>query len=325
MYNIITKLGNIFCASRRFPLPPRPREGGYALIITLFVTAILVAVIVEYAYGVYVSTARAAIFKDSQRAGLLAGNGVELAERALEDLTRRTPNMTSPPEGLVFTRTEAGMTVEIRVVDELSRISSNVVYEKTGVENGRISSSFSVLLDVLGLDPHLKVTLSDWIDADDEPRIYGAEAADHYGALADPYRPRNGYPATTDELLMVKGFSPEVYRALKDYVSPYNTGGLVNINTAPGAVIMALSEEITEDLADDVIRRREEAPFKDRSEIIKVPGFETLGFGLQDKITVESRVYRVISRATSGEITREVEAVVHVGKGGGGLLYWREG
>lgn len=298
------------------------REGGYALIITLFVTAILVAVIVEFAYGVYVSTARAAIFRDSQRASLMAGNGVELAAKALEEITRRRPNMTMDEKGLVFTRTDAGMTLEIRVVDELSKLSPHVVYEKTGVDNANVGGPYARLLDLLGLEAHLMETLSDWIDADDEPRVRGGEAADYYGGLPEPYSPRNGYLDTTDELLMVKGYDRDVYKTIKDYVSPYNTVGLVNVNTAPKTVLRALDDEISGELADEIIRQRAEAPFRDRSDIIKVQGLETIGIGLQNKITVDSRTYRVYSKAASGDVTREVEAVVEVGKG---FIYWREG
>ena len=42
-------------------------EAGFALVVTLLVTAVLVAVVVEFAYSVYVATARAANFSDSQR------------------------------------------------------------------------------------------------------------------------------------------------------------------------------------------------------------------------------------------------------------------
>ena len=297
-------------------------QAGYALIITLFVTAMLVAVIVEFAYGVYIASERAAIFRDTQRAGLMAGNGVELAAKALDEMTKRRPHMTMPEEGLEFTRVEDGMEVRIRVVDELSRLSTRVVYEKTGVENGPVSSQFSTLLLGLGLDPHLKDTLSDWIDADGEPRIHGGEVLDYYSALPRPYAPGNGYVATVDELRMVKGFDAGAFNALSPYLSPYNIAGLVNVNTATKKVIMALSPEITEELADALLKRRLEVPFKDSSEIMKVPGFETLGFGLQGRITTESRVYRVFSEAVAGEAAREVEAVVEVGKG---FLYWREG
>ena len=84
---------------------------------------------------------------------------------------------------------------------------------------------------------------------------------------------------------------------------------------------MSLAPEITADLADGLITHRKSTPFRDRSEVMNVVGFDTIGFNLQDKIIVTSDVFRVYSKATVGETTREVEAVVRPGSG---ILYWRE-
>lgn len=299
----------------------RGGDEGYALILTLFMTALLVAVIVEFAYSVYVSTARAANFTGSQRAALLAANGVELGEKALALMLAQDPFLRVEKDGFTFTKTDGDLSVEIRAVDELSRISTAVVYTDTGVVNDKVHGSYSRLLEHLGLDAHLTDTLADWIDSDDEPRIYGAEGVDFYRALPRPYDPKNGGLESLEELLMIKGYTPEVFNAISPYVTVYNTRGLVNINTAPESVLMALSEDITEELAAELVRYRKQSRFKDRSDVMKVPGFETIGFTLQDRVVVQSRLFRIYSRASAGGAVREVEAVVNVGKS---VLYWRE-
>ncbi len=296
-------------------------EQGYALILTLFVTALLVAVVVEFAYSIYVSTARAANFTGSQRAALLAANGVELGGKALGLLLTQDPYMGVAKDGFTFTRTDGDLSVEIRAVDELSRISTAVVYAGTGVVNDKVKGSYSRLLERLKLDPHLADTLADWIDSDDEPRMYGAEGVDFYQALPRPYQPKNNDLESLEELLMIKGYTQEVFNAISPYVTVYNTEGLVNINTAPESVLMALSEDITEELAAELIRYRQESPFKDSSDVMKVPGFETIGFTLQNRVVVRSRLFRIYSRASAGGAVREVEAVVNVGQS---VLYWRE-
>ncbi|MDP2690370.1 MAG: type II secretion system protein GspK, partial [Deltaproteobacteria bacterium] len=159
------------------------------------------------------------------------------------------------------------------------------------------------------------------IDGNGEPRHYGAEATDYYSRLPKPYEPGNRYLRSIDELLMVKGYTTEVFKAIAPFVTGYSPDGLVNINTAPQEVLMSLSDDVNSDLAARIMEFRKETPFKDRSGIMKVPGFETIGFALQDRITAQSSVYRIFSRAVAGEAVREVEAVVRVG---GGVLYWRE-
>ena len=54
---------------------------------------------------------------------------------------------------------------------------------------------------------------------------------------------------------------------------------------------------------------------------MKVDGFETIGFELQNRVVVKSRLFRIYSRARAAESVREVEAVVNIG---GSVLYWRE-
>ncbi|WKZ32654.1 MAG: type II secretion system minor pseudopilin GspK [Thermodesulfobacteriota bacterium] len=299
----------------------RPVEGGFVLIAALVILAVLAAIVTEFVYRVHVSTSRASNFAEGQRAALLAGKGVELAQEALKEMLKSGPNIAIDKDGLLFTASEGGASVVVRVHDELGKASLRTVYPN-GVENGRTHAVFSRLLEGLGIKGRegLEDALADWIDGDDQPRAYGAEGPEHYLRLKSPYEARNGYPGSIGELLMIKGFSPEVLSMLKPFVSPYNTDGLINVNTAPLEVLLALSDEMTEELARNLIKRRMERPFRDRSEIMKVPGFEEAGYGLMDGIKVESRIFSVHSRATSGEVSREIEAVFEAEKG---VLYWR--
>lgn len=296
------------------------KERGYVLIITLLVTTLLVAVIVEFAYNVYVSTARAANFSQSQRAALLAANGVELGAEALKLLIAQDPYLITK-DGLTFTKTEGDMSVTVRAVDERSKLSTAVVYRDTGVTNDKIHKSYSALLKLLTLEPNLTDTLADWIDSDSEPRRYGAEGRDFYRGLRSPYDPRNSYLGSLEELLMIKDYDKSVLDALSPYVTVHNNDGLVNINTAPAKVIMALSENITAELAEELLRYRKEFGIKKRADIMKVPGFKTIGFELQDRVVTTSRLFRIYSKARAADSEREIEAVVNVGKS---ILYWRE-
>ncbi len=299
-------------------------EGGFVLVLVLLVTAVLVAVVVEFAYGVYVSTSMAANFRDSQRAGVLATDAIVLARSALVEMTRLQPHMTMDPEGLVFARRDGDMEVTLRIVDERSRVSTRVVYTDTGVVNDNAMEVYAGLLSVLELDSRIIDPLADWIDADSDPRIYGGEELDYYQRLATPYAPKNAYISSPGELGMIKGYTPDVLSTLAPFISAFNDIGTININTAPREVLMSLSEEITGPLADAIITKRRESSFTDRSEITSVPGLETIGISVLNKIVVESDTFRVYSKARAGEAVREVEAVVRLGGQGAGFLYWVE-
>ncbi|HBG47821.1 MAG TPA: hypothetical protein DDW94_12660 [Deltaproteobacteria bacterium] len=296
-------------------------ESGLALVTVLLVTAVLATLVTDFIYRTYIASSRAGNLRDSARAALIAGDGVALARAGLEEFLKKDANIVMDPTGMVFSQPVGeDLSVEIRAVDERARLSTRIAYPLTGVLEPKAHGSFLRLLKVVKAEDSLADQLVDWIDSDTTPRGRGAEES-YYMTLAEPYKPRNNYPESVDELLLVKGFTPEVLRSIGPYITPYVPDGLVNINTAPRTVLMALTEEMTGELADEIIKYRNKTPFRDRSDVMKVPGFEKTGFGLQDRVTATSRLFRVYSRAKSGEVIREVEAVVQVG---GGILYWRE-
>ena len=80
--------------------------------------------------------------------------------------------------------------------------------------------------------------IEDWRDEDDDPRTSGAEGS-YYRTLGDAYDCKNGPFENVEELLLVKGISPAVYRNVEPYVTVYGSGRL-NLNTAPEAVLRSL-------------------------------------------------------------------------------------
>ncbi len=302
-------------------MPSLKSERGFALIVTIVVTALLVAVIVEFVYRAYISTARADNFYGSQRAAVLAANGVEVATGVMKLLLKSTPYLRMEEGNLYFSRSESDYRIDITVEDELARLSTDVVYTKTGVVVESAWEPFKGLVEQLGLTPDMVDTLADWIDGDDEPRSYGAESLDYYMSLQTPYRSANTPLVSSEELMMIKGYTPEVFNLLMPHVTVYNPKRRVNINTASKTVLKALSEDMTDYMADGVIEYRMAEPFRSVSDIMKVPGFETVGIDMQDRIRVESDTFRVVSRATAGGAVREVEAVVVTD---GRVLYWRQ-
>jgi len=301
----------------------RPGESGFVLVVVLLITAVLVAVVVEFAYSVYLATARSGNFMNGQKAALLAGRGAEFAGAALDDMLKRSPYLTIEKGGLVFMESEGEMTITIRIVDEKGKVSLRTVFEQNGVKNDKVYDEYSRLLENLGVKDSsaLEGTLADWIDSDDEPRLYGAEAADYISEYNRAYKPANAYIDCVDDLLMIKGYGPKVFAMVSPFVSANNENGLVNINTAPKEVLMALSGDMTEELVDGIIDARAKAPFRNTGDLLKVKGFETLGFGLQSSITVESDTFRIYTSVASGEIERRAEAIYRTGKG---FIYWRE-
>ncbi|MEQ1440558.1 type II secretion system minor pseudopilin GspK [Fontimonas sp. SYSU GA230001] len=112
----------------------------------------------------------------------------------------------------------------------------------------------------------------DWIDADSEPTGFdGAEDTEYLGRSPLPYRVPNRPMVSVSELLAVKGMSREVYAQLRDWVAalppPKNQFKIepINVNTAPEAVLRALTSQPTPEL-EAFMRERVEKPAESTSD-----------------------------------------------------------
>lgn len=72
-----------------------------------------------------------------------------------------------------------------------------------------------------------------------ETDVIGFYSDHYYENLEYPYPPKKKDFETPDELLLVKGMTPAVYRRLLDFITIYGNGA-VNINTASAPVLAAL-------------------------------------------------------------------------------------
>jgi general secretion pathway protein K len=132
----------------------------------------------------------------------------------------------------------------------------------------------------------------DWIDADDNvislPFLrndnMGAESA-YYMKLNPSYKCRNAPLDTVDELLLVKGITPETYARIRKYVTAYGEGK-VNINSAPKEVIESLSGKMDSGLAQAIIDRRNFKFFETIAELRQFPWMTDAVYNeIKDKLT----------------------------------------
>ncbi len=301
-------------------------EKGLALIIVLLITAFLVTVITEIVYAVHRYGEMASLYTNGERASLLASGGVLLTGSLLSEKFESESGVTVlyADETDRIIRDSDGE-VRITLADEQGKVSLNSLVTSNGGINIEKYEIFARLVDTLELPRELPDTLTDWLDKDNEPRkTFGAETKDYYGNLKKPYRAKNSTLDSVDELLLVKGFIPKAVKALRPYVTVH-TDGLININTAPKEVIMALDKQITGDMAETVISKRADSPIESATELRDIPGFSTIAVGLQKRVTVKSTKFGLTSRANVGGSVRVVEAVIlQSGSVEPTVLYWRE-
>ncbi len=88
--------------------------------------------------------------------------------------------------------------------NESARLNLNTILLADGAGDDVARSR---LMALPGMTEPIADAILDWIDADDQPRMLGAER-DYYSSLEVPYLPRNGPLGSIEELLLVRDVTP---------------------------------------------------------------------------------------------------------------------
>lgn len=71
------------------------------------------------------------------------------------------------------------------------------------------NASFETLRQVSGMTDEMASAIVDWRDPDDEPSGTGGAESPYYGSLPQPYNAKNGPFESVEELLLVRGVTPQ--------------------------------------------------------------------------------------------------------------------
>ncbi|GFO69372.1 type II secretion system protein K [Geomonas limicola] len=305
-------------------------ERGFALVITLIVTALLVALLAEFVNEVYVDTSHSHNFVASQQASILAESGIQGGYQLLQysALLRAGASYSALTEKWAqpFSYDTGDGTVTVTIEEESGKLDLNAVV----TENGKYLDGAEVALRLfknLKLSPDLVDVIMDWGDLNDAPNPAGAETS-YYKTLKAPYKAKNGKFYTVEELGLLKGFTPTIVAKLKPFVTVGNGSNQVkvNINTAPKEVLLALDESMTEDLVQRILDYRKTTPIK-AADVKNITGLDRVYNSISLKIGFMGSLYRIHSEGKVGDSIAVVEAVVPVSEGTGiptSTIYWRE-
>lgn len=304
-------------------------ESGFALILTLVITALMVAVVVEMIHQVYVDTSLSRGFRDGQQASLLAESGATGVAKLLQTgLLGRTYTSLSDPWATPIKLDDEVGSLEITIIEESGKINVNGLVTPIGDYEPFTLAALQRLGTRLQLPVETWGAVADWIDSDDMPRSGGAETP-YYRALKPPYSARNGALMTLTELSLVKGVTPDILDKLRPLLTIYSDQAgspvsTVNINTASKEVLAALDERIDDRMAEQIVDERRLQPFKTTGELSRVPGLDTIATGLGGRITVKGNLFRIISVARVKDSGKTVEVVVRLSGGTPEFLSWQE-
>jgi general secretion pathway protein K len=301
----------------------RVQEKGIALFMVLWVLVLLSGIATEFCFAMRTEVNMVRNFKEQTEAYYIALAGLNRAiyellrnesslgqkkllvdekEDAAETSLRWRMNTDIPPSPF------AGGRFKVRIGNEAGKININTADEpvlKMMLNGFEIEEQEkSIIVD----------SIMDWRDKNDLHRMNGAEN-DYYQSLPDPYDCKNGDFDAIEELLMVRGITPEIfYGGLKNMVTAFKDdgskrgkvrrrsgkagGSKICINAAPRAMLLSLPQ-MTDDLAQSIIDFRKEADFKSLGEVSTLLGADVYG-AISRHITLTPSAYYEIE--SSGNI-----------------------
>lgn len=95
--------------------------------------------------------------------------------------------------------------------DESARLNLNALtwIETQAKALGQETAGRDLLMALPGMTEEVADAILDWLDEDEEAREFGAES-DYYSSLSPGYACRNGQLETVEELLLVRGVTPQL-------------------------------------------------------------------------------------------------------------------
>lgn len=334
-------------------------RGGSALVLVLWIMMLLSLLVVSLTFEAHVEAKITSFYRNRTKADYLARSGIELAELVMNKSDRlRGENSDVEEEDEEDTWQKPAKSLAegapINIEDELGEgtITLTIVPEPARRNVNKIDEEdWERIFEVAGVPeeywPELIESFYDWIDADDNSRVDGAETDDYYSTLEEPYEARNGPLDTVGELLLIKGFTRTILSGgvledgysddealrcsgIEDMLTTYGDGK-VNVNAATRRVLMTLPG-VDDIAADAIIEEREgwedsygeqEAePFDSSADFLsRIPA---LGAKIDEKVTIQSGIYRVTSVGTVHGVSRSVWCVASHSKDGLEILRWRE-
>jgi general secretion pathway protein K len=321
---------------------------GMALLMTILIISLILVMTLRFNSSMRSSLTSASNLQDAIALDNMSKSvfnsarailSVDAAESGYDTLHEDWANLEATAQffAYFFNRGRGGM----KITDHSGRLQINSLLHREGEDDSWIvnEDQKKVWLNLLSTeefefdeDEALNIieAIIDWLDEDDEPLGFGGAESTYYQGLDTPYSPRNGPMEFIEELLLVRGITSELYfgageiPGLASLVTPHGRDGKVNINTADAFVLGALSEQIDQDMVDDMLsfRDNEENDLGDPEWYeLTLPGDVIIS---PELITTSSSFFEISTEVATGNMRKKVRGMVERDpESSTALVYWK--
>src|SRR5260221_679639 len=264
---------------------PPFRQRGIALVLVIWV-AVLVLVVASS----FILERRSETLVVRNSASMARGEAIADAgvNRAVFEIYRIGPSAEQwKPDGTAYDWSFDGAAVKVEIRDESAKIDINTapdlllrgLFVSAGVADDEAVKLVDAILD--------------WRDADSLKRPNGAEEPE-YRAAGLSYRPANAPFQAIEELQLVLGMRPEIYRRIAPSITVFSRQAGINSPFARREVLLAIPG-VTTEVVDDYVARREAARTQGQP-LPTLPQAAAYGAGRSGVVSVRSGARRERTR-----------------------------
>ncbi len=322
-------------------------ENGVALLLTIWVLALLSVIVGEFCHAMRTEVNITRNFKEKTEAYYIGKAGLM---QAVVELIRieTTPPVIVNVEETQPLADEEKIDWRINIPMEDIPFGAGAFSVKIENEAGKININkadqnlLRMMLNSFELDDKEKDvivdSILDWRDNDDLRRLHGAED-EYYQSLPDPYRAKNDDFESVEELLLVKGITPEIFHGgLENIVTVYTdtnsatpvqtrrqrversksgfSYNKININYASQAMLRTLPQ-MTEELVREIInfRKEKDLTMPDVLEIVGAGAYTEMAPYITTSRDAKSPFFTIVSEGKSqlgGTITHHFEVTLKI-------------
>jgi type II secretory pathway component PulK len=301
-------------------------SSGYVLIIILIITTLLISIASEFIVVAQTNIGYGQKLKNRLRAGYLAKSGIQLCQFILyadlkgmgaEMITGKATDKDTDSYNDMWAINVPELPIEdgflkLEIVDENSKINLSVLANEFTDRTKFYYFTQNFLMN-MGLPLDIADAIHDWVDIDEQKMPYGAEGPDYYQTLSPPYDSKNNAMDSVDEMLLMKGMTPEIYYGFGGGNTEAEKREQNLVDDNKGNVDLSLDK--IEELAGEATAKKEEKRESERDRNLELPAigkersrklsdYFTVYGDRQDytsefnKININTASYRVLSALT---------------------------
>jgi len=209
----------------------RARNGGAALLLVMWLIALLAALIGAFALTARIERLQERVLSQGAVASEAARAGLEMALVRLDD---PDPRRHWVPDGRLYHWHYAGMPVDVRVVDEQGKVDINAA------DPGLLAGLFRAVAVPADQATRLASAMVDWRDADQLTQPQGGAEDPEYASAGLPYGAKDAPFETIAEAEQVLGMTPAIYARVAPYLTVFTGNATPNTAFAAGPVLTAM-------------------------------------------------------------------------------------